>query len=166
MEWKAWRWSWLACLLWPVLVQAWWERDRGDLRGVDSVEVVFDGVQREWARYGFDESALRQEIARRLSQAGMDVVGPAAASHEPPTARLVIRIRRNVTQYRWDSFAVIGRVQRRITDTAQPGPQIWELVWRDWRIGAVEAFNTRQLHDRVLEVVDDLVADYRAQRGW
>ncbi|MGQ0658400.1 MAG: hypothetical protein ACT4NU_09955 [Chromatiales bacterium] len=115
---------------------------------------------REWSRYGFTDTEVREAITKRLLAAGFDVVGPGSSLRDTDTLVLEVAVHVN-DQALNNSFLVFLRLKDK-----RPLPQssqgyITHTIWSDWRIGGFEPYRFEKLRAIILELVESFAGSYQ-----
>ena len=156
----------LCLLLTGVAAPAVWARDYGEtgaLRNVDTVTVRLEGVGDDWRYYGFKQQQLEDEIVKRLTDAGIHVVGPAEAQGDPSAMMLAIHVYVEVPLSHFSSFGVFIKLRQKVP-VGEAGGFVSHPVWSDWQIGSFEYQHYMQLAPHILKLVDNFVHDYRKDK--
>ncbi len=136
-------------------------QDPGALRDLREVSVTIEGDRPEYGRNGLDWQYLSHEIGRRLQAAGLQVIGPAESLRRPGAGLLRLELHINRTPFYY-SFLVFLRLDRKLKLSGSDA-FIARTVWSDWKIGGAEFGHLDKLHGPVLDLADELMADYRRQ---
>lgn len=120
------------------------------LRGINS---------REWSRYGFTETGLREQITGRLSAAGFEVVGPGFASSDIGAVVLEVAVHVNDQAFN-NSFLVFLRLKDKLALPNTPDGYVTQTIWSDWRIGGFEPYRYDKLRKTILELIESFVSTY------
>jgi len=133
------------------------------LRDVNTVTVRLEGVLPEWRHYGFDKNDFKNRIIKRLTEAGLKVVGPAEAETNPSVALLDIHVYLDDMQLHYNSFGVFIKLKQKIP-VGHGGGFVSDTIWRDWRVGGIYARQYRLLKPEIMKVVDNFLKDYRKEK--
>ncbi len=120
------------------------------LRGINS---------REWSRYGFTETGVREQITGRLSAAGFDVVGPDSSLRDTDTLVLEVAVHVNDQAFN-NSFLVLLRLKDKLALPNSPDGYVTQTIWSDWRIGGFEPYRYDKLRKTILELIESFVSTY------
>lgn len=158
----------LLCLLAAaaVAVPAAWARDYGEtgaLREVKTITVRLEGVGSAWHYYGFKQQALEDAIVKRLTDAGIRVVGPAEAQTDPSAMMLAIHVYVEVPLSHYSSFGIFVKLRQKVPVGRGEG-YISQPIWSDWQVGSFEYQQYEQLAPHILQLVDHFVHDYRKDK--
>lgn len=168
---RSWLSGWAAALLLGLVVSgavvpAARARDFGEsgaLRNVQTVTVQLKGVNPDWRYYGFKKQQLEDEIVKRLTDAGIRVVGPAEAQTDPKAMQLAIHVYVRVPLSHFSSFGVFVKLRQKVP-VGREGGFVSHTLWSDWDIGSFEYQHYTQLVPHILKLVDNFVHDYRKEK--
>jgi hypothetical protein len=144
----------------PLSVQA--------LRGVRTIGIAFDGVPAEIRRYGVDEAALRAQFEQRLRDAGVNVIAPQAVGETPAAALMEVRFRVHTHAHdylHYTPYSVSVKLKQKIPLPNAADAFLGETVWSDGRNGLEQPINLDRLNGYVLTILDQFIADLRAQNA-
>jgi len=133
-------------------------RDMSDIR---RLTVQLRGINsREWSRYGFTETGVREQISGRLSAAGFEVLGPGAALSDTSSVVLEVAVHVNDQAFN-NSFLVFLRLKDKLALPNNRGGYVTQTIWSDWRIGGFEPYRFDKLRKAILELIDSFVSTRR-----
>lgn len=156
----------LALLLCLLAAPAAWARDYGEtgaLREVKTVTVRLEGVGSSWQYYGFKQQALEDSIVKRLTDAGIRVVGPAEAQTDPSAMMLAIHVYVEVPLSHYSSFGIFAKLRQKVP-VGQGKGYVSQAIWSDWEVGSFEYQHYEQLAPHILKLVGHFVHDYRKDK--
>ena len=128
------------------------------LAAIRTVALQISGVNKDWARRGFDQTQLYAEVETHLQAAGFKVISPAALKDYPDAALLSLELHVNNTLVNW-SYLVFLKLKVKVPVPVNPEGFVTRTVWSDWKIGGVELDYPGRLREPIFSLLTEF--EYR-----
>ena len=96
------------------------------LAAIRTVALQISGVNKDWARRGFDQTQLYAEVETHLQAAGFKVISPAALKDYPDAALLSLELHVNNTLVNW-SYLVFLKLKVKVPVPVNPKNGYWYM---------------------------------------
>ena len=137
--------------------------DGAPLRGVDTVAIHIQGLERDLETYGVTETSLKTALEQRLAAAGIKVVKPGETERVPGSAVLTLRLTLNRTVFYFFLYNLHMAVQSRLPLARDPRAYTSITTWSDTKIGMLMPRELGKIRDLSLQQTDEFLKVYRQQ---
>jgi hypothetical protein len=127
-----------------------------DPRGVDTLGVEINGIERDYKRYGLDKAKLAKHIAQQLEEAGFNLIPAEEARSSPAAALLQVNLDL-VYSYLGYSYAISVKLVQKIKVTDPQGELIPVITWSTGRSGFIRAPDLSDLYDYMTTAVEQFI---------
>ena len=135
---------------------------RSTLRALPGVEVLVETIPAALQSAGLTQPSVRMDVAQVL-QTGSVVVFPTQAAN-PSAAKAYLDVRMTLLALPDGSFAVAVQMHLRqtVTSLVAESKIVNAATWENGRLVSVAATDLPRLRDEIREMVEELLADWKA----
>lgn len=135
---------------------------RDTLRGLPGVEVVVESVPPELERVGVTTALIRADVEGRLRAAGVTIY--ATQAQNPSVAKPYVYVHLNALALpgQLQAVAVQLHVRQTLQSPLTKSNIVNAMTWDAHNVLGVGSGDGKLLRDALLQMVDDLIADWRA----
>lgn len=135
------------------------------LRGVTRVAVTVEGVPADAGRYGLTALGVEQQIAARLTAAGLEVLPARQAASDRTAGLLQVKLTANLNFYSYYHYALSFRLQRKVPLDAEGASFIGETVWSRGQSGVLNPSDLARLYEVAGVLTEAFIAAQDADNG-
>lgn len=135
------------------------------LNGIEQLAIVVDDIEPELAVYGMTAAKVASEARDRLAAAGIALVDGAGAIEAPRAGQLRIRVLTNKDSHGFYHLGVKLEVRQKIPLGNPAGGFVSQIVWTSGDNGVMPPSETGRIVRILARLIDELIADYRAQNA-
>ena len=125
------------------------------LQATRTVALQISGVNKDWARLGFNQTQLYAEVETHLQAAGFKVISPAALKDYPDAGLVSLELHVNNTLVNW-SYLVVLKFKVKVPVPVNSEGFVTRTVWSDWKIGGVELDFPGRLREPIFALLTEL----------
>lgn len=130
------------------------------LRGISAVNVLVDGVERDFERYGLTAGELHRQAVARLGASGIKVVDASAAASNAGVAELKVNLKTNKDPFAFYSYHVAVQLKRKIPLDPEGHSFVTEMVWSRGQNGVIVPSDLKRMYGYVDTLLGEFIADY------
>lgn len=135
------------------------------LRGVDTVAVTIQGLDRDIATRDFNAAGLRGMIAGRLADAGLHVIDGGDLDAHPGTVVLTLRLSLIRAPYYFFLYGINLAARQRLPLDGDNRAYTTIETWSAGQNGMLLPSNLDKLNDVSLKLADKFIREYRRQNS-
>ncbi len=130
------------------------------LRGVTTISVAVDGVDRNFVRYGLTTEKLRDQSSEQLARHGLTVVDERTAAADAAASQVSIRLRTATDSYGMYSYGLSVRLNRKVPLDSSGTAYVPSTVWSEGQNGILNPSDLPRIYDIVYKLLDQFVQAY------
>jgi len=151
-------------LMLPLATPAATAADGGaSLRGVDTVAINIQGLDRDVATRDFNRKELRNLLAGRLADAGLHVIDDGDLDAHPGAVHLILDLNLIRSPYYFFLYGINLSARQRLPLDRDNRAYTSIKTWSDGQNGMLLPRDLDRLNDLSVKLVDGFIREYRKQ---